>query len=963
MVMSDSPAESPWKDTIFLPVTPFPMRGDLPQREPATVARWREMGLYQRMQDHRRHAAPFILHDGPPYANGDIHHGHALNKILKDIVVKFQTLAGRRAPFIPGWDCHGLPIEQKVDEQLGARKRDLDVVAFRQACRDYAAGWVDVQAESFRRLLVTADFEHPYRTMDPAYVASILRQLGVLMDRGYVYKGLKPVHWSWAAVTALAEAEVEYAPYDAPSVYVKFAMPAPPAWLAEAAGGRPVSVVIWTTTPWTLPSNVAIALHPDLDYQLLALPTGDAIVVADGLREATLQACGIEGATELAAFQGRALVGEGPADWPRLACRHPFVDRDSLLVAADYVTLEQGTGCVHTAPGHGQDDFQTGLRYGLPVLAPVNQFGKYTADVPDYQGQHVFAANPLIARRLHESGHLLNRPDDVYRVDRYPHCWRTRKPLIFRATEQWFVRVDHEGMRQKALDAIGRTRWIPSWGENRIRSMMEGRPDWCISRQRAWGVPIPAFRCSACGTDVVQGDHARHVASLVERAGSTDVWFQQDPASLAAPAAGCPSCGASPDRWEKVQDILDVWFDSGVSWAAVLQDREGIEGPADLYLEGSDQHRGWFHTSLLAAIGTRGDAPYRAVLTHGFVVDDQGRKYAKSSPRYEPLARMLENHGADVLRLWVSMVDYRGDMVLAPDLLKQAGGTYRKIRNTVRYLLGCVSDWTPNGASDSAEATPSALDRWVRVEVAQSLHRIRGHYEACEFSQAQTALFDLCNDTLSAVYLDALKDSLYCDAADDPLRRLRQALLLDIAESLLVAMAPILPFTADEAWQALPPREGRADHVLLADWPAWTLTPDDEAAHERVTSLWLEVRAATAQHIDALRPAKKGERLPGQLRSSQEAVVTLTVPADAVPAPEAGRSELAELLIVSDVQVVAGVPAEGRPFEVQVRPADAPRCERCWNHRAEVGTILTHPTLCRRCHQVVVRLPAAPTPA
>ena len=947
--MSSQTNEQDWKETIFLPQTDFSMRGDLALREPETVSRWRDTGLYARMQERRADQPTFVFHDGPPYANGDIHHGHALNKILKDFVVKYRNVKGFRAPFVPGWDCHGLPIEQKVDELLGKAKQGMSVVEFRNECRRYAQKHIEIQCDSFRRLLVLADWENPYRTMDSSYVGSILKQIGAFMDGGYVYKGKKPVHWSWAAVTALAEAEVEYAPYLAPSVYVPFALPNPPAFLVDAAAGRAVDVVIWTTTPWTLPSNVAIALHPDLEYELVALSPTQAVVVASGLRDATFKACGITSFDVLATFVGADLVGTTVEDWPRLAARHPFLDRDSLLVAATYVTLEQGTGCVHTAPGHGADDFTTGLKYGLPVLAPVDKYGKYTSEVPDYEGQHVFKANPLIQQRLFEIGRLLNKPTDTYSVERYPHCWRTKKPLIFRATEQWFIRVDHDNLRQRALTAIGQTRWVPSWGENRIRAMVEGRPDWCISRQRAWGVPIPAFHCRACHHDIVDGQIARHVAAMAFD-GRPDEWFTQPNEALVPADYHCPNCGSDASQWDKVEDILDVWFDSGVSWAAVLRDREGLAPQADLYLEGSDQHRGWFQTSLLASLGTQEIPPFKTVLTHGFLVDDQGRKYSKSNPRYEPLSKMLEEYGAEVLRLWVSMVDYRTDIVLAPELLKQAGGTYRKIRNTIRYMLGCLSDMNPD-----APMTLTDLDYWALEEVSVLQRRVDAAYQNYDFAAVQTALFDFCNDTMSAIYLDALKDRLYCESLDDPRRRGSQFVIGQALRALVVMASPILSFTSDEAWSHMPLHlTDGAESVFLADWPQELTSSTGHASHALVTQL-LQLRTRVAALIEARRPKKKGERVDGQIGSSQEAIVTFTGSAAALEPLRKVQPALLEFLIVSDIEFRVGDTTDASGLDIEVTLASTARCERCWNHRESVGQHVRFKTLCHRCVAVVER--------
>jgi len=952
-----------YKATIRLPNTGFPMRGNLAQREPDAVAHWREIGLYERLLAQRADAPRFVFHDGPPYANGDIHHGHALNKTLKDIVVKFRLMSGYHTTHVPGWDCHGLPIELKVDKELGKAKRDLSTVEFRTKCREYADRWVKTQSDSFERLLVLADFDRPYRTMDYDYEASIVRVLGELMDGGFLFKGLKPVHWSWSAVTSLAEAEVEYDRYVAPSVYVQFAFEAPPAWLAEKAGGRAVDVVIWTTTPWTLPSNLAIVLNPALDYQLLALDDERAIILAEGLKAEVFEKCGLDDLEVLHTFAGRELVGEvDDRDPPRPTTRHPFIDRDSVLLPADYVTLEQGTGCVHTAPGHGADDFNTGRKYGIGVVAPVDRYGKYTSEVPDYEGMHVFKANPLIAQRLADTGRLLNQPGDTYVVDRYPHCWRTKKPLIFRATEQWFVGVDHAELRQNALQAIRDTEWVPHWGENRIRGMMETRPDWNISRQRVWGVPITAFECGACHEHVVDGAVARHVAAMVETEGC-DVWWTHAPQDLVPDGYACPHCGAAADGFQKVDDILDVWFDSGVSWAAVMRDREGQGGQADLYLEGSDQHRGWFHTSLLTSVATQGHAPYKTVLTHGFVVDDKGAKYSKSSPNFEPLSKMLDVYGADILRLWVAMVDYRSDMTLSPANLKQAAGAYRKIRNTLRFLLGNLSDFSLDAVpSVRAEVTtvtdaPAAieltdLDRWALSRTAEFVDRVREAYLAYEFHGVFHATLEFCNEHLSTVYLDALKDRMYCDAEGDPRRRGAQFVMYEAARALAQAIAPVLSFTANEAWGYLRDEARDPETVFEAGFPevpdAWS-----DAAVDATLAWKLALRSRVSEQIEARRPKKKGEREPGQIGSSQEAVVTLTATGDALARLQAAKDALTELLIVSRIDLVDGAAADESGVDVAVAPSEAARCPRCWNARADIGTNAEWPDLCGRCASVV----------
>lgn len=971
-----------YKKTLNLPQTKFAMRAGLAAKEPGIIERWEEIGLYDKIQARRADAETFVLHDGPPYANGNIHHGHILNKVLKDFVVKSRTMSGYRAPYVPGWDCHGLPIEQKVDEKLGQKKREMTQVEIRQACRDYAQRFVNIQSDEFRRAGVFGDWADPYKTMSFSYEAATVRLLGKFFQAGNVYKGLKPVHWSWAAQTALADAEVEYAEYTAPSIYVKFAFEQAPEFLTSAAGQRPISVVIWTTTPWTLPANLAIALNPEYEYVLVGINgegahAGAALVMAEGLMEATLSSCKIaaDDVEILTRFKGEALVGHGVGDCPRHEARHPFLDRGSVLLPADYVTLEQGTGCVHTAPGHGQDDFYLGQTFGIDVLNPVDNRGRYTKQFESMEGKHVFKANPEIVAMLNDKGVLLSHPKLSVRIERYPHCWRTKTPIIFRATEQWFVAMDQElldeagnntgeTLRQRAMKSIEEIDWIPSWGRDRIHGMMENRPDWCISRQRLWGVPITVFYCDECDTDIVDPRVASHVAEHALEHGS-DIWFDWEPERLVPEGYCCPGCGAPPSSFRKELDILDVWFDSGSSWAAVVQDKMGCGPVADLYLEGSDQHRGWFNSSMLIGLGTRGEAPYKACLTHGFVLDADGRKYSKSSKNFEPPAKMINRDGVEILRLWAAAVDYRGDITLSPEILKTVKDAYRKLRNTFRFLLGTLSDFDPDAHAVGLEAM-DPLDRWALDRTAAFVKRVTRAYENYEFHNIYHAAIRYATVDLSNTYLNILKDRLYANAADDKARRASQTALYEILSAMVRLMAPILSFTTEEVWSHMPRRAEDPESVHLTDFPKveaqWALPEELSSQFETLFAVRTEVQ----RHLDALRPSKRGERAPGQIGSSEEAVVTLRAQGAVLDALKAMESRLSEYFIVSQVTLLdeaAGEPTlEGqRGVEVGVHaaPSEEAKCPRCWRYGFGVGTVSAYPALCGRCGEVMSTIPVA----
>ncbi len=932
-----------YKATLNLPRTDFPMKANLPQREPEMLARWAEEHLYERIQEQAgQNKRPlFVLHDGPPYANGRIHIGHALNKILKDIIVKSKTMAGFHVPYVPGWDCHGLPIEHQVMKELGDKKKDLDASAIRKLCRDYAEKYVTIQRDEFKRLGVLGDWEHPYLTMHPAYEATILREFGTFVAKGGVYKGLKPVLWCTQDRTALAEAEVEYEDHTSPSIYVKFPFVQEPARLAEQFGLKPtgvksVSVVIWTTTPWTLPANQALCLHPDYDYAFVQ--AGEEVyVIAKPLVDTVAKACGLSKHTVLGVAKGRA--------FDKLQAGRPLSDGTSPVLLGGFVTLEQGTGCVHIAPGHGMEDYVLVLEHNaaagksgqLDILAPVDDAGRFTSAVPDVAGQHVFKANPLLVDKLKAKGLLLGHGSLGHS---YPHCWRCKQPVIFRATEQWFVSMETNDLRRKTLAAIdemaGRKGWIPPWGRDRIHGMIENRPDWCLSRQRVWGVPIPGFTCRACKKVLADPAVIEHVAKLVEKQGA-DVWFQKQASDLMPAGTAC-ACGGK--EFEKERDILDVWFESGVSFAAVLKPRGWW--PAGLYLEGSDQHRGWFHSALLAGMTTDGKPPYQAVLTHGFVVDGAGKKMSKSAGNVVAPQDVIKQSGAEILRLWVAAQDYREDLRISPEILTHLVEAYRKIRNTSRFLLSNLYDFDPARHRVAYEKLPE-VDRWALLRLGELIPKVRNAYEAYEFHTIFHALNNFCSVDLSSVYLDILKDRLYTFHKDAHERRSSQTVLFDIVVALTKLMAPILTFTADEIWRMLP--EGaRKDvsSVHLASFPE----ADRKWADDKLAKRWdklLEIRVAVQASLESRRRDKV-------IGSALEAAVVLKAD-DAMQAfLKPFEADLPALFIVSQVTLERGT-QEG--LAVEIRRAEGGKCERCWNYRPAVGTFTEHPTLCDRCVEAI----------
>lgn len=907
------------KDTLNLPKTEFPMKANLLQREPEMLAWWQERDIYRAIRAARAASPRFVLHDGPPYANGNIHRGHALNKVLKDVVVKSRTMMGYNAPYVPGWDCHGLPIEHKVEKELREKKAPMSTADIRSACRTYAQKYIDIQREEFRRLGVLGEWEAPYYTMSYHYEATIARQFAAFVRGGYVFKGLKPVHWDWASRTALAEAEVEYHDHVSPSVYVAFPLKDDPAKLHPALAGKNVEIIIWTTTPWTLPANMAIAFHPDFEYHAIE-QDGRAFICAAGLEESVRQKCGLGAAKLIAALPGTAFEG--------MAARHPWIDRDSRFVLATYVTLDSGSGCVHTAPGHGADDFFTGQKYGIPVYSPVDDHGRFTDDVEHWAGINVFKANPLIVEFMRERGCLLQHEDFSHS---YPYGWRSKQPVIFRATEQWFIAIDHDGLRRKALERIAATKWFPAWGEERITNMIAGRPDWCISRQRSWGVPIIAFSRKDTGEVILDADLVDHVADLFEQHGA-DVWFEW-PVEKLLPAGYQAPGGVS--NLEKENDILDVWFDSGISHAAVLGNRTDLPWPADLYLEGSDQHRGWFHSSLLCGIVGKGGAPYRQVLTHGFVVDAQGRALSKSSG---DVFTIESSGGAELVRLWVAQADYRDDVKTGNEIMNRIGETYRKIRNTFRFMLGNLYDFNPDTDLVPVERMEE-IDRYMLELFEVVRAKVVKAYENYEFHVVYHTINQLITVDLSAFHLDIHKDRLYCDAPAGARRRSAQSAIFRILDGMVRLLAPVLSFTSDEAWQFMPAWDGKEVSVHVARFPE-AIAGREAGLAER----WERLRAVREVALKALEEAR-ATKLIGQ---GLDAHVTLTLPSADLALLDRYRAELPQLFIVSQVTL-----REGGELNAEVRKADGAKCERCWNWSTEVGANAAHPTLCPRCAAVI----------
>lgn len=922
-----------YKDTLNLPQTRFPMKANLPQREPQILSFWQDMDIYKKLREQSGTLPKYILHDGPPYANGNIHMGHVLNKVLKDLILKSRQMAGFNVVYVPGWDCHGLPIEHEVDKKLGSKKRNMTKAEIRKECRAYANKFLDIQREEFIRLGIFGDWQHPYITMDFDFEAVTAAEFAEFYRRGSVYRSKKPIYWCNSCRTALAEAEVEYEDHTSPSVYVAFKMADDLSDLDAKLAGMPVYAVIWTTTPWTLPANLGIALNPELDYGVYA-HNGSGYILADGLAKRNLEIFGMEGARKIASLDAGALEGR--------KALHPFYDRTSLLLLADYVTLDAGTGLVHTAPGHGREDYESGLKYELEVYSPLDDSGRYLPEVEFFAGQEVFAANANIIAKLQGTGALLASDAMTHS---YPHCWRCKRPVIFRATPQWFISMEINDLRKKALDAIKNdVKWVPRWGQDRIYSMIENRPDWCISRQRSWGVPIIVFKCLDCYEPVLTPAMAEKVVAAFRKEGA-DAWFNHTPEELLGADCKCDSCGSH--NLGKDEDILDVWFDSGTSQAAVLAVRPDLTWPADLYLEGSDQHRGWFHSSLLCAIGARDAAPYRSVLTHGFVVDGNGRKMSKSLGNVIVPQDLEKRYGADILRLWVAAEDYTDDVRLSEQHMQQLSEAYRRIRNTMRFLLGNLYDFDPAQDSQPME-NMSDMDKYMLHRLEEIKTRVKKAYDDFTFHVVYHSLHNFCTVDLSAFYMDICKDILYTAGKESSRRRAVQTVLYEILHTMLRMLAPILSFTTEEVWQYLPGQSVPSVHMAgFAGEQPWL--------NRELADKWnrlIDIRSEVNKALDLARK----EKLVG---NSLDARLTLAAKGELKDFISANLNTLAEICMVSQIDVADEIASPiwasqepGREIVVAIIPSEWPKCPRCWKRRAEA--VDNH--LCNECRQAVASL-------
>ncbi len=931
-----------YKDTINLPKTKFSMKGNLVQREPGFLKSWESQELYAQIRKARSGAKKFILHDGPPYPTGDLHIGTGLNKILKDIIVRYYTMRGYNAPYVPGWDCHGLPIEHRVMQEIGAKAKTMERTEIRKKCKQYAEKFVKIQMKQFKSLGVSADWDASYLTFTPQYEAGIIEVFGKLVEKGYIYRKLKPIHWCMRCETALAEAELEYRNETSPSIYVNFKINDDVSHIFQDVGDEDVFILIWTTTPWTLPANLAIALHPDYTYRAVRYQnpkTGksEVTIIADSLVDSIMSLLKIEKYELLGTTTGISLEG--------VTYHHTMMERSGSIVLASYVTLSDGTGCVHTAPGHGQDDYLTGLRYNLSILSPVDKSGFFTEEAGSFAYQKITEGNKSIPKRLEEL-ELLLFLDKLQHS--YPHCWRCREPVIFRATEQWFVSLDHCGLREQVLDQVKKTNWLPPWGEVRMSNMIKDRPDWCISRQRSWGVPIPVFYCTNCKESLLDADVVYYVRDMFLKFGA-DSWFYKNAQEFLPQGTKCLKCNST--KFEKENDIFDVWFESGSSHHSVLHKRDDLSFPADIYLEGSDQHRGWFQLSLLPSVAAWGCAPFKTVLTHGFVVDEKGEKMSKSLGNFVSVSDALKELGGDVLRLWTASMEYRSEMNTSRAIIERMSDSYRRLRNTFRYLLGNICDFNPK--TDTVEyAKLWEIDKWALLKTEKLINSVTSSFELLQFHRVYHTVHNFCVVEMSSFYFDILKDRLYTFSKDSTERRAAQTVLFRINNVLVRLLAPILVYTTEEVWMET---KYESSSVHLADWPV----TNEKHVNEGLEESWdkiIKIRSDVARELEKMRSEKK-------IGNSLEATVYLyTNDNELFQFLEKYLSDLPMILIVSEVAIrdkpldTANVGENFDILQIKVEVSESNKCERCWNFRKEVGKLEKHPTLCKRCAEVIERI-------
>ena len=903
------------------------MKANLPQREPETIKKWEKEQTYKNIISRREKADLYVLHDGPPYANGHIHMGHALNKILKDIIVKHKSMSGYRAPYVPGWDCHGLPIELEVTKRLGSEAEKMPKSEIRRRCREYAEKFIEIQMDEFKRLGIFGDYENPYKTMSPEYESAIVKAFGSIFEKGGIYRSKKPIYWCPTCVTALAEAEVEYKDHTSESIFVKFRVE-PSSVKKSIPDTEKLYVVIWTTTPWTIPANLAVCFHPEIEYS--AVKFGDErYIIAQKLIPLLEEEFSLKSSDPLPLSK---------EDVEALKVNHPFIDRESKVIFGSHVTLDQGTGIVHTAPGHGYEDYIVGLEYGLDVFCPVDEKGRFNSEFSMMEGENVFKANPMVVELLKDKGMLIKSETLSHS---YPHCWRCKKPLIFRAAEQWFLSIDHDDLRAKAMKSVDKTEWIPSWGEQRFRGMVETRPDWCLSRQRSWGVPIPSFRCSACERNMMTPESVNLFAEISLTRG-IDAWYTDDIKDLIPAGTKC-ECGST--EFIKEDDILDVWFDSGVSHLAVCDQRDDLSWPADLYLEGSDQHRGWFQSSLWVALAVKGEAPYRTVLTHGFMLDADGRAMSKSQGNVIHPQDIMKQYGADILRLWVSSEDYRGDLRIGMDMLKQIADSYRRIRNTFKFIIGNLSDFSDDNAVPYDKLAD--VDKWILHILYDLRQKVINHYNRYEFHMVYRRILNFCAVELSSIYFDISKDILYIEHRDSEKRRSNQTALNEIYKTVLTLTAPVLSFTTEEVW-SFTGEKGSVHEQTYYTVPEIFNNPELNSRMSGIVNIKKDL-------LKAIETERQNKTIRGSLE-----VDTIILPKDESVKKTMSEmgDELKRFLQIASVQIPESKDGSLTEYEnsfISVSKTGGQKCIRCWNYFETTGKDPNHPEICDRCLDIVIK--------